>query len=231
MRPRIEFNPICIAEALTNFLDKLTLQQSKKFRNPYYPPTVRRTIRRKILVHKTRRRVASSTQKNGDSVGDDGDPVAQHPPQILFSACTFNIGDINKNIHNEEEQLPSALRHDIELADIKAQLAEALQRAENAEQSLAEAQQQLTTSSLSSAQKAAQSKSEKTLMAWKPAIAAMIKVAVRCGAEGKAPRQKPDFYTLFNEIDAELTDTQMAFFRSSLPEGYSDKDGGKPGKV
>lgn len=83
----------------------------------------------------------------------------------------------------------------------------------------------------SPAQKASQARSEKALALWKKAIPFMIKVAVRCGAEGKALRQTGDFNAMFNELDAELTDTQMRLFRSSLPEGYADKEGGKSGKV
>ena len=59
----------------------------------------------------------------------------------------------------------------------------------------------------------------------------MMKVYARCMEEGEKPRQRPDFYAMFNELDAELTDSQLAFFRSCLPEGHSDTDGGKPGKV
>lgn len=118
-----------------------------------------------------------------------------------------------------------------ELCEMREELAKALQRAQAAEQALSGTPQQTITDSLSPAQKAAQIKSEKTLIAWKPAIKAMIQVAVRCGAEGKALRQRPDFYDMFYDINATLTDTQMAFFRSSLPEGYSDPEGGKSGKV
>ena len=79
---------------------------------------------------------------------------------------------------------------------------------------------------LTSQQKAALAKQEKTLEGWKPAIDAMIKVAVRCGEEGNKLRQKTDFYAMFNELDAELSDTQMEFFRKSLPDAHTDREGG-----
>ena len=91
--------------------------------------------------------------------------------------------------------------------------------------------QEVSNPNLTPAQKAAQAKSEKSLAAWKEVFPAMMKVYARCMEEGKKPRQRPDFYAMFNELDAELTDSQLAFFRSCLPEGHSDTDGGKPGKV
>ena len=84
---------------------------------------------------------------------------------------------------------------------------------------------------VSPTQKAAQAKTEKSLAAWKEVFPAMMKVYARCMEEGEKPRQGPDFYAMFNELDAVLTDTQMRFFRSCLPEGHSDTDGGKCGKA
>ena len=70
---------------------------------------------------------------------------------------------------------------------------------------------------------------EKTLNAWKPAIDAMIKVAVRCGEEGKSLRQQPDFNIMFNEIDAEINSAQMNLFRKALPDEHIDRTGGPRG--
>jgi len=77
---------------------------------------------------------------------------------------------------------------------------------------------------------ASQARQEKTLNAWKPAIDAMVKVAVRCGEEGKFLRQQPDFNAMFNDIDAELNDAQMIFFRKALPDEHIDRTGGLRGK-
>ena len=77
---------------------------------------------------------------------------------------------------------------------------------------------------------ASQARQEKTLNAWKPAIDAMIKVAVRCGEEGPALRQQPDFNTMFNELDAVLIDAQMELFRKALPDEHIDRTGGLRGK-
>lgn len=78
---------------------------------------------------------------------------------------------------------------------------------------------------------ASQARQEKTLKAWKPAIGAMIKVAVRCGEEGRALRQQPDFNAMFNELDAILNNAQMNLFRKSLPDEHIDRTGGPRGKV
>ena len=80
-------------------------------------------------------------------------------------------------------------------------------------------------------QAATLARQEKTLNAWKPVIDAMIKVAVRCGEEGKSLRQQPDFNAMFNDIDAELNDAQMNFFRKALPDEHIDRTGGPRGKV
>ena len=85
-------------------------------------------------------------------------------------------------------------------------------------------------SAIPSYEKASRIRQENTLNTWKPAIAAMIKVAVTCGEEGKKQRQQPDFNELFNNIDAEMTDPQMIFFRSHLPDDHTDRTGGKRNK-
>ena len=93
------------------------------------------------------------------------------------------------------------------------------------------AQQEGGTPNLTPAQRAAQAKSEKSLAAWKEVFPAMMKVYARCMEEGEKPRQGPDFYAMFNELNVELTDTQFKYFCSCLPKGYKDTEGGKPGKV
>lgn len=80
-------------------------------------------------------------------------------------------------------------------------------------------------------QAATLARQEKTLNAWKPVIDAMIKVAVRCGEEGKFLRQQPDFNAMFNDIDAEINDAQMNLFRKALPDEHIDRTGGPRGKV
>ncbi|WP_157134876.1 hypothetical protein [Bilophila sp. 4_1_30] len=93
------------------------------------------------------------------------------------------------------------------------------------------AQQEGGTPNLTPAQRAAQAKSEKSLAAWKKVFPAMMQVYHRCMVEGEKPRQAPDFYAMFNELNAELTDTQFKYFCSCLPKEYKDTEGGKPGKV
>ncbi|WP_279076666.1 hypothetical protein [Bilophila wadsworthia] len=149
-----------------------------------------------------------------------------------------------KRITPHEEEPPSRplVGESTHITELEAELTIALQRAEVAEQALADtraelaetkaaALQEVSNPNLTPAQKAAQAKSEKSLAAWKEVFPAMMKVYARCIEEGEKPRQGPDFNAMFNELDAELTDSQLAFFRSCLPEGHSDTDGGKPGKV
>lgn len=80
-------------------------------------------------------------------------------------------------------------------------------------------------------QRAALARSEKALNAWKPAIAAMIEIAVTIGKEGPKERQTPDLYVYFNERNIAITDEQMKFFRKALPSAYKDTEGGPVGKI
>lgn len=82
-----------------------------------------------------------------------------------------------------------------------------------------------------SQQKALAVRQEKRLDVWKPAIAAMIKVAVRCGEEGPKLRQRPDFNLMFNELDATLSGEQEKFFRACLPDEHIDRLGDARGKA
>ena len=86
-------------------------------------------------------------------------------------------------------------------------------------------------STLTSQQKASLARQENTLKTWLPAMDAMIKVAVRCGEEGRTLRQQPEFNVMFNDLDAELTDSQIKFFRKSLPDDHIDRTGGNRGKA
>lgn len=115
--------------------------------------------------------------------------------------------------------------------EFESQREENRRRADEAEKQVTAAPQEIVNPNLTPAQRAAQAKSEKHLATWKQVFPAMMKVYHRCMEEGKKPRQKQDFYAMFNELDAELTDSQLAFFRSCLPEGYSDSKGGKYGKI
>ena len=240
IRKREEFN---IEEILKRL--KLMSYPHEKIRIPYYPRTIMRTPQRKILTRRGRSRSIRSTQKASDIGGEDGgDPAARHTQPIVFSGCTFNIGNTGKLSTQEEKLLSHRMDNGLELSETKFELTAALQRAEAAEQALADtraelaeakaqaaAPQEVGSPTLTRAEKAAQAKSEKSLAAWKEVFPVMMKVYARCMEEGEKPRQRPDFYAMFNELDAELTDTQMRFFRSCLPEGHSDTDGGKPGKV
>jgi|GEM_PF-5091775 hypothetical protein len=132
------------------------------------------------------------------------------------------IGEQNSSCNEDSELRIAKLEN--ECAILKKEFAEA-----NAQFTTKEKPPQ-TEEALTPQQKAALAKQEKTLDAWKPAIDAMIKVAVRCGEEGRKPRQQPELNTMFNELDAELTDTQMAFFRKSLPDEHIDREGGTRGK-
>ncbi len=84
---------------------------------------------------------------------------------------------------------------------------------------------------MTSQQKAAQARSEKTLAVWKPVMAAMIEIAVTIGKEGPKERQTPDLYVYFNERDVILSSEQMKFFRRALPPAYKDTKGGAVGKI
>lgn len=105
-----------------------------------------------------------------------------------------------------------------------------IERCKDAEDQLATLKAASTGQSTVRTHAASQARQEKTLNAWKPAINAMIKVAVRCGEEGPALRQQPDFNTMFNELDAVLSDTQMELFRKALPDEHIDRTGGLRGK-
>lgn len=144
---------------------------------------------------------------------------------ISYYCCFLLERDLNIRFSENKEDVNAALQQIEELkqalADTRAELAKAQ----------AAAPQEVGNPKLSSAQKAAQARSEKSLEKWKKVFPAMLKVYARCMEEGEKPRQGPDFNVMFNELDAELTDSQMTFFRSCLPEGYADKEGGKPGKV
>ena len=128
--------------------------------------------------------------------------------------------------------------HRIETETVKLQLAEAQRQKSEIETEIFTLKEQLAAKEktaqsgpvLTSQQKAALAKKENTIERWKLAIDAMIKVAVRCGEEGKKPRQQPEFNAMFNELDAELSDTQMEFFRKCLPDGHIDREGGSRGK-
>lgn len=124
-RKYFKIDPIDIYEGLNN-LKKLWFEEPKKFKNPYYPPRVRRTIRCKNLTHRTKKRVASSTQKISDSGDDDGEPAARYKPQIIISNCTINIGEGNNNINDDIKQT--------HIAELEIQLAEAQKRIDDLEQ-------------------------------------------------------------------------------------------------
>lgn len=130
-RKYFKIDPIDIYEGL-NKLKKLWLEEPKKINNPYYPPRVRRTIRCKNLTHRTKKRVASSTQKISDSGGDDGEPAARYKPQIIISNCTINIGEGNNNINDDIKQRQT------HIAELEIQLAEAQRRINDLEQINAE---------------------------------------------------------------------------------------------
>lgn len=136
-RKDFKIDPIDIYEGL-NKLKNLWLEEPKKFKNPYYPPRVRRTIRCKNLTHRTKKRGASSTQKISDSGGDDdGEPAARYKPQIIISNCTINIGEGNNNINDDIKQRQT------HIAELKIQLAEAQRRINALEQINAELETQV----------------------------------------------------------------------------------------
>lgn len=124
----------------------------------------------------------------------------------------------------------------LSIADLESQLAAAQQAKQEAEAKLAEMQARQEdkaedTTCLTSQEKATLKRGENTLEAWKPVVSAMIKIAVRCGAEGPRLRQQPEFNVMFNEIDAEPTTAQTTFFRQCLPDEHIDRVGGERNKT
>lgn len=104
------------------------------------------------------------------------------------------------------------------------------ERCKEAESIIASLEASSAEQMTSRTQAATLARKEKTLSAWKPAIDAMIKVAVRCGEEGRILRQQPDLNVMFNDLDAVLSDAQMALFRKALPDEHIDRTGGPRGK-
>lgn len=144
------------------------------------------------------------------------------------SYIELSKGDIELLTKKMEEEQEYIKR----IAELEKQLEEANRRADEAQEKVAEVQQSsLPSFAIPPAEKASLVRSEKALAAWKEVIPAMMQAYHHCMVEGEKPRQKQDFYAIFNELDTALTDTQYNFFRSCLPEGHVDREGGKPGKI
>ena len=158
-----------------------------------------------------------------------------------ISELEANLAETQKRLKDTEEELEYT---QAQASDATVLLEDAEEEIEKKDARIAELESQPTSSaaelvttvnaaapSLTPQQKAALARQEKTLNVWKPCIAAMIKVAVRCGEEGRKLRQQPDFNLMFNELDAELNGEQGKFFRESLPDEHIDRLGGARGKT
>lgn len=155
---------------------------------------------------------------------------------------TGSISDLRNNLKEAQRragELETVLdAKDAELEQANAELA-ALQEEnaalkaelEEAKEALASARHEAPPQGATSQQKAAQTRSENALAAWKPVIGNMLRVAVIIGEKGPKERQTRDLYVYFNEMDADITDEQMKFFRRSLPPEYKDTVGGAVGKI
>lgn len=67
---------------------------------------------------------------------------------------------------------------------------------------------------------------EKTLAAWKAVIPAMCAVYHKYLAEGPRTRTRNEIERDFTKLEAKLSKAQLDFFRSFLPEGHVNKNGG-----
>lgn len=67
---------------------------------------------------------------------------------------------------------------------------------------------------------------EKTLAAWKAVIPAMCAVYHEYLAEGPRTRTRNEIERDFTKLEAKLSKAQLDFFRSFLPEGHVNKNGG-----
>ena len=122
-------------------------------------------------------------------------------------------------------------RKDVELEQAQQEKAALQAELEMVKAELEKVRHKAPPQGMTQQQRAALARSEKALSAWKPAIAAMIEIAVTIGKEGPKERQTPDLYVYFNERNIAITDEQMKFFRKALPSAYKDTEGGPVGKI
>lgn len=142
--------------------------------------------------------------------------------------------DYNYNLLKENRVTKKIKDKSIEsvgLEQIRIELEQARQEQAVLQAELEKARYEAPPQGMTQQQRAALARSEKALNAWKPAIAAMIEIAVTIGKEGPKERQTPDLYVYFNERNIAITDEQMKFFRKALPSAYKDTEGGPVGKI
>jgi hypothetical protein len=147
----------------------------------------------------------------------------ENNPYVLYKIIDLKETQKKMQLSEAQQRIASLEEENVSL---KAQLAESKQEYEALRQSVSTKNEEVLTPQ----RKASAARQEKALNAWKPAICAMIKVAVRCGEEGRRLRQQPDFNMMFNELDAEPSDSQKAFFRACLPDEHIDRTGGARSK-
>ena len=154
----------------------------------------------------------------------------------------FNIKSENKEgqlIKRLETHLSDYSRLAPRVTSLESQLAEARAERDRLSESLEAAKARIAELETAATRPqppsptlaATQARQEKALDSWLPSVGAMIKVAIMCGAEGTKLRQQPDLNAMFNEMDAELTDRQMKFFRKCLPDDHIDRTGGDKRKA
>lgn len=66
------------------------------------------------------------------------------------------------------------------------------------------------------------------LKQWQDAFRYMIEIRDLCIKEGKAKRTERTLWAMFEKRGYKVNKTQMRFFKTLLPDGYVDKEGGAP---
>ena len=153
---------------------------------------------------------------------------------ILLGECRIRFDDEEINEREKHIVAPkigatakqkTATQNETNLLDKEKIIELEVQLAE-AQKQLEAAKQQTAKHSKTSA--ASEFRASEELAKWKKYAPAMVKVALRCWAEGPKKRQAKDFEKMFKDTEVKLTDNILATFRSWLPGEHTDKIGGAP---
>lgn len=71
-------------------------------------------------------------------------------------------------------------------------------------------------------------KQEKALAKWQQAFRYMIVIRDQCIDAGPKKRTERELWKMFEAKGYEISKTQMAYFKTLLPDGYVDREGGAP---
>lgn len=133
------------------------------------------------------------------------------------------------DVYEEFERLPEETKRMVitgYVPELEAELATAHQRI--AALTAAQPAPEETPTSLKTTA-ATEARATTELALWKSKYApAMVKVALRCGAEGKKKRQSGDFIKLFKDAGVTLSKNMLVLFRGWLSDEYTDRKGGAP---